>query len=159
MSKKESKPVIAAAPVEFSALVEKIGTETYQHNHVVEGGIIKGKDDGEAAKKIYELNAAEANLDLATIRRVHDYDATFAAGDLLGAGRLAADAFKANPDLRSVTHDIKMGHNRLDLAIHPDGGVDARFLARGVGSSGSQFGKVRAHVSGLVKGALDPDKN
>ncbi|MDH2154283.1 hypothetical protein [Stenotrophomonas sp. GD03657] len=159
MSKKESKPVIAAAPVEFSALVEKIGNETYSHNHAVEGGIIKGKGDGESAKKIYEETAADVNLDLATIRRVHDYDAAYAAGTLLGAGRIAADAYKANPDLRSVTHDVRMGHNRLDLAIHPDGGVDARFLARGVGSSGSQFGKVRTHVGNLVRDALNPDKN
>lgn len=156
MSKKESsaKPVsksaVNAEPVfELDAVVAAVSRAAQAKLEQKEGGIFKHAD-----KDTYAEALAEAGLDIKVSKQYQNFDTAFAAGQLHALSEAGIPALQANPNLQSVSLDVKCGNDRLDLSIGRDGVVGAAWTKRGTQTAGSQFGKVSAHISSLVRSQL-----
>lgn len=155
MSKKEKSIVNASAVVgapDLNSVVQAISDQTYGLAKISEGGIIQNTDE---LKAVFEKNLPDG-LDIKTVRKVEDYKSFFGAGTMDGIGRAAVDGFRADENLQAVSFDARAGGDRIDLSISRTGAIDARYINRGVGSSGSQLGQVRSHLSNLLKSEFGP---
>jgi hypothetical protein len=144
MSKKETAPL---AP-ELNELVRTIADRAKPHMVVKEGGIV------EAKKTQYEEDLEPTGLTIEQARKLQDHNSVWRAGMALAFGEVSADALKANPDLASTSMDMRAGHDRYDLSLNREGVLDGRWQVKGIGSAGSHYGKVAAHLSNLVKSTL-----
>ena len=147
MSKKEK---LAEVPT-FSEALEAMGKKSYDEMFLSEGGLLKLKDE----KGFYEQNIKPEDVPMAHITKTQTAETLAVAGTLLGAGRRAAEAFQANPDLQQVTIDINFGKNRVDHVIKRDGETISGYTVSGLrGSGGGNYKKVQDHLSGLIKNQL-----
>lgn len=132
------------AKPDFSDVVRKIADNFKESATQQEGGIIV------PAKDLYEKSLPEG-IDISTVRKLQDHDSQYLAGTALGFGELAYDAFAKDPTLRNVSLSVKAGVDTIKYNADRDGEFNSSWSKKGTGSAGSNYAKVRSHISGMIR--------